>query len=127
EMSEMAAYLRRYPDLAGRMMVVDPSELRRALLDRASPLLAARAQRELELRHPDYSASVVANGRQGFLFGMLSVALLCGLAVTPAMVVLGLHWCAVLFFLACVALRLLAACRTAPVRLTPPADMDDRH
>ncbi len=107
----LARYLQRFPGIATRLALVDPRALRQALLARARPLLAARATRALAFRHPELSASRVADGLQGFLAGAGFTALLAVAAIAPGETIVALHMLAVLFFLCCAALRLGAALR----------------
>ncbi len=126
DLEGLAGYLQRYPDIASRMMVVEPGMLRRALLERARPLLTARARRELALRYPGFSASTVADARQGFALGAGLTCLIVLILAAPAVTLLALHGIAILFFLACGLLRLAAACRPVTRERLPPAPQDLR-
>lgn len=127
DMGQMASYLSRYPELAGRMMIVAPAILRRALLSRAGPLLAGRARRHLAEHRPACSASIVSSGRQGLVIGLALAVLIAGLSWAPVVTLAGLHGLALAFFISCTALRLLAAARAGRKQSCLPRDTETRR
>ncbi len=104
----------RDAELRRRLRIVAPSVLRKALLERAAPLLARAALTELSDRRPDCSARTVVTGWQGYAFGAISVALPWVFVVFPSGAFLALHIFFSLLFLACVGLRLAAMFWTPP-------------
>ena len=108
----MKDYLKRYPNISGRIDVVSPKLLRKALLKKAQPLLAGRAIAGLFERYPQFSARTVANAIQGFSLGLLAALTLTGLLIYPSLTIAALHIVFSLGFLSCVALRVAAAIRT---------------
>ncbi len=110
----MLEYFERYPSIAARVRVVSPRTLRKALLERAKPLLAERATSALFERFPQYSARIVANAPQGFGLGLFAAVTVTGLFLYPSTIIAVLHCLFSLCFLACVALRLYAAAHTRP-------------
>ncbi|GHD14649.1 glycosyltransferase family 2 protein [Tianweitania populi] len=116
-----------HPERAGRMAVVAPSMLRKALITCSEPRLSARACETLASNVPDCSANVVATVGQGFAIGATLVSLPLGFALWPSSAMLALHLLFSLFFLGCVALRMLAARRAEPpylAKLPPVAPAD---
>lgn len=108
---ELRSFMARQPEIRGRIMMVNPNDLRSALLKRAEPLLLDGARSNLASRRPSLSAHLVATSRQGFFLGIALSILLAALLRSPVPTVLGLHLVASTFFLSCVVLRTLAATR----------------
>ena len=96
------------------MAIVAPAMLRKALIARAEPRLSNRACETLASNVPDCSANVVATVGQGFAIGAVLVSLPLAFALWPNTAMLALHLLFSLFFLGCVALRMLAARRAEP-------------
>lgn len=105
----MRRFVQRHPETAARICIVPPTALRQAVIARARPALQRRATDGLFDMLPDCSARLVLNAWQGAALGATAVALPVALFVAPATTTLLLHCAFSLFFLACVALRLLAA------------------
>ncbi|WP_394889388.1 glycosyltransferase family 2 protein [Mesorhizobium sp. AaZ16] len=104
----------RDAELRRRLRIVAPSALRRAMLERAAPLLARSAVTELFDRRPDCSARTVLTGSQGYVLGAISVALPWAFAEFPSGAFLAFHIFFSLLFLACVGLRVMALSWTPP-------------
>jgi cellulose synthase/poly-beta-1,6-N-acetylglucosamine synthase-like glycosyltransferase len=104
----------RDTDLRRRLRIVAPSVLRKALLERAAPLLARAALTELSDRHADCSARTVVTGWQGYALGVLSAALPVAFLFFPSGAPLALHILFSTLFLACVGLRVAATAWTPP-------------
>ena len=107
----------RYPRIRGRLKIVAPGVLRRALSARLRPLLARHATVGLFERSPHFSARIVANAWQGFVIGAALVALPAVTLVAPLEAWATLHFFLSFFFLACVGLRFAALYSPA----APPA------
>ncbi|MCO6048320.1 glycosyltransferase [Mesorhizobium sp. RP14(2022)] len=118
---EAAGHLAAKPELRHWLRIVAPSTLRRALIERAEPMLLREAVLGLFERNPDHSARQTLNPWQGVAVGVLLTLLPFAFLLVPAASLLVTHLLSSLFFLACVALR-LAAIRAAPAyRVTPVA------
>jgi cellulose synthase/poly-beta-1,6-N-acetylglucosamine synthase-like glycosyltransferase len=104
----------RNDEFRQRLRVVAPSVLRRAMLERAAPLLARSALTELSDRRPDCSARTVVTGWQGYVLGVISAALPVLLISFPLWTPLALHMFFSTLFLACVGLRISAMFWTPP-------------
>ncbi len=122
DLSAMRDYLRRYPSIASRLKIVSPRTLRKALIQRAEPILVKRASTHLFENYPRYSARMVANATQGFCLGLAVAAMLIGLCIYPSFVLALLHCFFSLCFLSCVTLRVFAALDAHPpvFREKPP-------
>ena len=119
---KVAALLSERPALRARFAVVPRSELRRALVERCGPHMIGSARSHLFEALPHYSARMVTSGRQCFMLGLLAIAAAISFAAFPLEGLLALHAFATLAFLACVALRCIAALSAAPQtpdRLSP--------
>jgi cellulose synthase/poly-beta-1,6-N-acetylglucosamine synthase-like glycosyltransferase len=108
----------RSVDLRQRLRIVAPSVLRKAMVERAAPLLARNALTELSDRRPDCSAKTVVTGWQGYAFGVISAAVPVGFIFFPTVAPLALHVFFSLMFLACVALRVAALSWSPPPHRT---------
>lgn len=106
----MRSFVRRHPDIAERIRVVPPAALRQAVIARARPALRRRATDTLFDLLPHCSARFVLNAWQGAALGAGAVALPVALVVAPVATTLALHSAVSVFFMACIVLRLLAAC-----------------
>jgi cellulose synthase/poly-beta-1,6-N-acetylglucosamine synthase-like glycosyltransferase len=115
----------RDSELRGRLRIVAPSVLRKAMLERAAPLLTRSALTDLADRRPDCSAKTVVTGWQGYALGVVSVAMPVAFIFFPSGAPLALHLFFSLLFLACVVLRVAALSWTPPLprhyqECTPP-------
>jgi hypothetical protein len=119
----LRAMLENHPKVAERLKITTPSALRAAALSRVSPMLAREAANGLFERQRTYSAKIVANAWQGFLLGVMLVALPVGIAMAPEKTFFAVHLFFSLFFMACVALRFsaLSAARPPPVIVSEQA------
>ena len=110
----LAARLCRHPDLAERLVVVPPAEIRRFLVAHSSSELARRAVGQLAGRMPALSARHIGAPRQSrapfTLFGVSLVFIL----IAPGAALWGLAAFMSLFFLNCVLWKLAAALRAPP-------------
>jgi cellulose synthase/poly-beta-1,6-N-acetylglucosamine synthase-like glycosyltransferase len=126
DMRTVARTLARAPHLRGRLRAASGTATRRALIERASPLLAAQAVHGLSMRFPDLSARIVASAWQGFVLGAAVVGIPLMFALWMNLALATLHAVSSFFFLACVGLRFAAMKSATPPRLEPlvpvPAD-----
>jgi len=106
--------------LRERLRVVAPVELRRALLERATPAVAAYARNGLYERFPDFSARIIATPRQSVVIGAALAALFYAITFAPGATLVWAHAILSTFFMACVVLRFFAARTPLPV---PPPDL----
>jgi len=106
------------PRLRERLRVVAPGELRRALLERAAPALAANARNGLYERFPQFSARITASAWQGIVIGVALAVLFYAITFAPGTAILVAHGVLSTFFMACVGLRFAAV--RAPLPLPPP-------
>jgi hypothetical protein len=115
-------------DVATRLRVTTPSAVRDILRAGYQKLLTDKAARMIEDAHHEYSAKTVLTGQQGVLFGILTTCFLLSAFEKEQQSSKGLHILLSLFFLACVALRLVA-CRKpgggslAPLLETKPIEL----
>lgn len=105
-----------------RIKVVAPSVLRAALLVHARPMLTRFALANLHDRWPDCSARNVFWPWQSYSLGMLTVLLPAAFATMPMLALFVLHLLLVSVFIACAALRAIAAvwrplARPSPISL----------
>jgi cellulose synthase/poly-beta-1,6-N-acetylglucosamine synthase-like glycosyltransferase len=114
--SQMREMFRQRPALRGRLKITTSGALRKAAQQRAQPLLSRLAARGLFERYPQYSALIVANAWQGWLCGALFVTLAVALMLAPEAAQFAAHLFFSVFFLACVALRLVALQQVVPLR-----------
>ncbi|GAA4129103.1 glycosyltransferase family 2 protein [Aminobacter aganoensis] len=103
------------PDLRLRIKVVAPSRLREALLERSRPMLTRFAVGNLHDNRPDCSARNVFWPWQTYSFGMLTVLLPFAMVTVPMLALFAVHLLLVSFFIACSALRAIAAIARPPV------------
>lgn len=109
-------------DFNRRIKVVAPSVLRAALLVHARPMLTRFALANLYDRWPDCSARNVFWPWQSYSLGMLTVLLPAAFATMPMLALFVLHLLLVSVFIACAALRAIAAvwrplARPSPISL----------
>ena len=104
------------PGLAGRIKVVPPSVLRAALLINARPILTQFALNNLHDNQPEHSARDVFWPWQTYSLGMLTVLLPAAFATVPMLALFVAHLVMVVFFIACAALRAIAAVSIPPAR-----------
>lgn len=97
------------PDLAHRIKVVAPSVLRAALLERAGPILTRFALDSLHDIRPEHSARDVLWPWQSYSLGMLTGLLPVAFATGPMLALFVAHLFLVTLFIACAALRAVAA------------------
>jgi cellulose synthase/poly-beta-1,6-N-acetylglucosamine synthase-like glycosyltransferase len=97
------------PKVLPRLRFTSPRVMRKALMDIAQPLLLERAREDLFKRHPDMSAKVVADARQGVVIGAGIALLPIALFLDPILVLNVTHLVVSLFFLSCIMLRFAAA------------------
>lgn len=110
-----------------RLKVVAPSVLRAALLVRSRRALTQAAQGGLSANRPECSARDVVWPWQAYGLGMLTALVPVAFATVPALALFVLHLLTVSFFIACSALRAVAAIRlrrTAPVSVSLPLSPD---
>lgn len=107
------------PDLRLRIKVAAPSLLREALLERSRPMLTRFAVGNLHDNRPDCSARNVFWPWQTYSLGMLTVLLPFAVATVPMLALFALHLLLVSFFIACSALRAIAAIARPPVVQMP--------
>ena len=125
DLSDMRGYLSRYPSIASRIKIVSPRTLRKALLHRAEPILARRANSHLFENHPGFSARIVANAAKGFGLGSAAAIMLIGLFIYPSTILALLHCVFSFCFLSCVALRIQAALGGQPPALAGKQTITD--
>lgn len=114
------ARLARTPGLAERLCIVPPRVLRAAILRLTRRRLLFDAQYDLFLRHPEFSARVVANAWQGACVGAFLVAFPLCLVFAGQQTVFALHMVAAVAFFSCIALRVVALSAARPLRLSAP-------
>ncbi|OQM73783.1 hypothetical protein BFN67_06925 [Pseudaminobacter manganicus] len=118
DLNRMRAWIAAHPGLTGRLRMVEPNQLRKAVLSNARPALLQKAINGLFESSPKMSARIVANAWQGTVLGIIMALLPVGLVLSPDMVLGVLHVVATFFFFLCVALRFAAL---ASVGTAPPA------
>ena len=127
DLNSLRTRLTATPGLRRKLRVATPSQVRVKLLARARERLLDKAQHDLFLRAPEFSARTVANAWQGCLAGVLALLLLLGVALAPLPTLFAIDLFAAVAFLACVAMRLLALEAARPLRLArlDPVDSVD--
>lgn len=109
-------------DLRCRIKVVAPSVLRAALLVHARPMLTRYALTNLHDKKPEHSARDVFWPWQSYSLGMLTVLLPAAFATVPMLALFVAHLITVAFFIACAALRAVAAV-SLPLTKPPPISL----
>lgn len=107
-LNRMRLWIADHPALASRLKMVEPGQLRQAVLASKQPALLHKAVNGLSERYPEMSARVVVNAWQGIMVGIILTLLPVGLVLAPDMVLGILHVAATFFFFLCVALRFAA-------------------
>ncbi len=115
------------PDLARRIRITAPGELRRALRERSAPQLMSRAKYRLFDALPVCSSIVTANGWQIVAIGVCLSLLPLLQFMAPVPVVLAFHALVSLSFMSCVALRLAAWAETWRLAWRLPQLEPDPH
>ncbi len=126
-LGRMRALVERYPRISGRLRIAAPGALRRAVFERVTPRLAQAATGDLFDRRPEYSARIVANAWQGFLFGIAVVLFPAAIWIAPLETWTIVHIILSIFFLACVGLRFAAlrfSLPSTPAAAPPPRPSD---
>lgn len=91
-------------------LAIAPRSANRAVLEKqCEPSLVQEAEKGLEDRHPEASARRVIEPRQAVILLIVIQILFVLIWFAPNALVLGLHLAASVFYLSCVALRLVAA------------------
>jgi cellulose synthase/poly-beta-1,6-N-acetylglucosamine synthase-like glycosyltransferase len=98
-------------ELAPRLRIVAPSQLRKAVKQRCLYLVERKATGALFDALPYCSSRVVLTGAQGFVGATLIALAIAALIIAPLSATIGLHVFFTLFFFGCVALRLAAISR----------------
>jgi cellulose synthase/poly-beta-1,6-N-acetylglucosamine synthase-like glycosyltransferase len=124
DLAGLKGLLMRKPQLARRLALATPGELRRALLVRAEPLLMREAAMGLFDSDPEMSARFVTNAWQVFAVGLLVAGLPLLLAVAPLATALGASAILSSLFVGCIGLRIAAALSSVG---TSDADVVERE
>lgn len=111
---DLAARLRRFPQLAERLIVVPPAEIRRFLVAHSSPALAQQAVGQLAGHMPELSARHIGAPRQSGGSFTLFGASLALILVAPGWSLWTLAALMSAFFLNCVLWKFAAALRAPP-------------
>ncbi|PWJ81636.1 cellulose synthase/poly-beta-1,6-N-acetylglucosamine synthase-like glycosyltransferase [Pseudaminobacter salicylatoxidans] len=107
--SVLHALLRRNPGVRGRLRATTTGELRSALLKRAEQPLMRIAVRDLFDRYPEYSARIGITAWQGMVWGVLVTAFVIAMVLARDIAYAVAHGLFSLCFIACIALRFVAA------------------
>ena len=110
----LAIRLRRSPELAERLLVVPPAEIRRFIVSHSSPDLARRAVGQLAGRTPELSARHIGAPRQSAGAFTLFGASLALILIAPGWALWALAAAMSVFFLNCVLWKLGVALRAPP-------------
>lgn len=110
ELSALRHLVRSNPELKRYLVLVPRRVMRAALIAIAQPLLISLGRDRLFLETPEFSARVVANAWQGAAVSAIAIGIPVGLMIAPTLVLVAFHVVASMFFFACIALRLMAAC-----------------
>ncbi|MBT1155820.1 glycosyltransferase [Aminobacter anthyllidis] len=105
----LAHSLRSRPEMRAGVKVTAPSVLRSALLARSRQILTRRARDHLADTRSDCSARDIIWPWQAFSLGVLSGFLPVALITIPLLILTAMHLLLVSFFIACSALRAIAA------------------
>lgn len=127
DLARMYDLLTQQPALRERMALVLPGALRRALFTRGRAAMMHRVRGLLFETLPDCSARIVASAPQGFMAGIVLAVLAIGMLTAPFTVLLVAHAVATACFLACVALRTIAAIAAQPGRRQRPPPFDPKE
>lgn len=102
-----------------RLRITTPSALRIAVAARQSGHLLRHAVSGLADRYRAFSARRVCTGWQGFVLGAMAVLAMVMAVLETHATLITFHLGPSLFFAGCVVLRIFAATRARPLRLTP--------
>ncbi|WP_235890646.1 glycosyltransferase family 2 protein [Martelella alba] len=113
--------LRRFPELAERLIVTTPEAMRQAIWQAGEKRRTFRAINRLITWNPHFSARVVFWGKQGFVIGSLFVTLCALLAAFPVTTLICLHVAMSAFYFSSLIFRAAAMTMSAPpFEATPP-------
>lgn len=102
-----------------RIVITSPSILRAVLTDELQPELVERAVNHLYRADPLSSAMIGASALQGAVFTLALILFAVFVAMQPSVAAIGLHLLISSFFVACVALRLIATVQFRQPKLHP--------